>query len=212
MSNSAVVKPANSNIGVYLHWNGGPVSVSAFLEYCKLKNYRPLSDGYGIARFTQVVANFFGGNCSIGIEANVYEDEKCASGLDNGIYVVDGWNIVNRVGRVSSRENYDLNEMLKEIDKKQPQEEQLGDFLDAKKVKREDVKVGDMVFMQELNGTYKKYEVVGFGEDRYCNGTCIKGLPCVAKYGKVGSSPIVDYSGNINNYVRDEEVRVAADK
>ena len=40
MENRAIVKPKDQNVGVYLHWNGGIDSVTAFLEYCKLKDYR----------------------------------------------------------------------------------------------------------------------------------------------------------------------------
>ena len=61
MGNRAIVKPEGKDIGVYLHWNGGIDSVTAFLKYCELKQYRGFDDEYGIARFTQVVGNFFGG-------------------------------------------------------------------------------------------------------------------------------------------------------
>lgn len=56
MGNRAIVKPIDMNIGVYLHWNGGPKSVEAFLTYCELKKYRSFggsnADGYGICRLS----------------------------------------------------------------------------------------------------------------------------------------------------------------
>ena len=51
----------SNELGVYLHWNGGRDSVTAFLTYCKLKGYRPPeTDCYGWARLCQVIGNFFG--------------------------------------------------------------------------------------------------------------------------------------------------------
>lgn len=131
MGNRAIIKPADKDIGVYLHWSGGIDSVTAFLKYCELRNFRPFggscADGYGIARFCQVVANYFGGDgLSIGIETGVEETEDWAAGLDNGIYVVEGWDIVRRVGTSYPSEGYDLLEMLIEIDDAQPESQRIG--------------------------------------------------------------------------------------
>lgn len=124
MGNRAIVKPKDQNVGAYLHWNGGIDSVTAFLEYCKLKDYRDFggknADGYGLARFCQVVGNFFGGTTSIGIETDVEETEEYAKWMDNGIYVIDGWNISKRINPSNTKEGYDLQEMLLQIDEKQP--------------------------------------------------------------------------------------------
>ena len=60
MGNRAIVKPEGKDIGVYLHWNGGIDSVTAFLKYCELKEHRGFDDSYGMARFCQVVGNLFG--------------------------------------------------------------------------------------------------------------------------------------------------------
>ena len=130
MGNRAIIKAKNSDVGVYLHWNGGINSVTAFLEYCKLKGYRNFggeySDGYGMARFVQVVSNFFGGSDSIGIVSNVKETVDYAKGLDNGIYVVDGWDIVKRICGNDIVENYSIQDMLISIDEAQPIKEQFG--------------------------------------------------------------------------------------
>ena len=63
MGNRAVITTRenfeNNGIGVYLQWNGGRDSVSAFLEYCRLRNFRPPEeDNYGWARLIQIIANF----------------------------------------------------------------------------------------------------------------------------------------------------------
>lgn len=106
-------------IGIYLHWNGGRDSVQAFLKYCEIKGHRsPTSDNYGWARLAQVIGNFFGGSCSIGID--VCENLDCDNG-DNGVYFIDGWEIVGRAyNRGGEQNEYPLLEMLIEIDERQP--------------------------------------------------------------------------------------------
>lgn len=100
VGNRAIVKPKDQNVGVYLHWNGGIDFVTAFLEYCKLKDYRDFegknADGYGLSRFCQVVSNFFSGTTSIGIETDVKEAEDYAKWMDNGICIADGWDTRSR--------------------------------------------------------------------------------------------------------------------
>lgn len=193
MGNRAVIKPVGKNIGVYLHWNGGIDSVTAFLKYCELKGFRSFDDAYGMARFCQVVGNFFGGGLSVGIETDVSISKEYAEWLDNGIYVVKDWDIVEHLYSNEGREGYDLNQMLKEIDKKQPPTERLYDFLDAEEVNALDLKVGDLIFMHDYNGNYEKHRVVGIGEDRFVNGKNVLGVPYVDKW----------YSGpkNPNNYL-----------
>lgn len=194
MGNRAIVKPKGKNIGVYLHWNGGIDSVTAFLKYCELKDYRSFDDSYGIARFCQVVGNFFGGGLSIGIQSGIGETKHDAAYIDNGIYVVKGWKIVEHIGEREPREGYDLNDMLKAIDVKQPESEQLGDFLDAVETPIENIKVGDVVFVQNINGNYEKHKVVGIGEDCVVNGSNVLGIPYVDKWGNGPNNP--------NNYLR----------
>lgn len=196
MGNRAIIKPKGKDVGVYLHWNGGVDSVTAFLKYCELKGYRDFDDPYGMARFCQVVGNFFGGGLSIGIETdvNAYAKEENYY-IDNGIYVVKGWEIVDHFGSHHGREGYDLDDMLHEIDVKQPLTERLGDFLDGEETDISDIKIGDIVFVQNYNGNYEKHKVVGIGEDKYVNGTNVLGIPYIDKWGN-------DPSYNINNYIR----------
>ena len=193
MGNRAIVKPKGRDVGVYLHWNGGIDSVTAFLEYCKLKEYRAFggvfADGYGIARFCQVVGNFFGGGLSIGIETGVKETKEYAEFIDNGIYIIDGWDIVDRISPSNSREGYDLKEMLLEIDYKQPESEQIGeDFILAEVVDATELNVGDKVYILNYNGKPELFTVMGIDP--------IKGT-YVNKYERDGY-----YSWNGNNYIR----------
>lgn len=99
MGNRAVIttaKATNNSIGIYLHWNGGLESVLAFLECAKRLGMRnPNSDpSYGWARLAQVIGNFFGGSCSLGIGTLGMLD--CDNG-DNGTFYFDkDWDIVGR--------------------------------------------------------------------------------------------------------------------
>ena len=51
-----------------------------------------LAEHYGWARMAQVVGNFFGGSLSVGIDRY----RNLGDQGDNGVYVIDGWKIVDR--------------------------------------------------------------------------------------------------------------------
>lgn len=133
MGNRAVIttsKSSNvarsSDVGLYLHWNGGRDSVEAFLTYCRIQGFRsPEFDNYGWARLAQVIANYFGGDgLSVGIDKCSRLD--CDNG-DNGVYVIKGWEIVGRQYFEGPEQNeYDLEGMLVYIDEQQPANMQLG--------------------------------------------------------------------------------------
>lgn len=150
MGNRAVITTPSKEIGVYLHWNGGRDSVEAFLTYCKLKGYRsPEGDCYGWAHLCQVIGNFFGGDTSIGID--LY-DRLDTDNWDNGVYIIENWEIVGRLFNRNGEQNvYLLDQMLMEIDKAQPESERIGDYITAPMVPIESLKVGDMVY-QEYGG------------------------------------------------------------
>jgi hypothetical protein len=131
MGNRAVITASkaysvegSSDIGVYLHWNGGRDSVEAFLTYCKIKGYRaPDYDNYGWARLCQVIGNFFGGELSVGIDK--CQNLDCDNG-DNGTYIIKGWDIVGRkYHEGGEQQRYDLLEMVKAINEAQPVKEQM---------------------------------------------------------------------------------------
>lgn len=87
-----------NRVGVYLHWNGGRDSVVSFCRACRKIGFRcPTNDfSYGVARFVQLVANFFGGlnDCSVGV--NTIEHLDC-NNYDNGVFVVgEDWEVVGR--------------------------------------------------------------------------------------------------------------------
>ena len=121
--------------------------MEAFLKYCELRGFR--KDDYGVARFAQIVGNFFGGSLSIGI--GPCSKLGCDNG-DNGVYVVDGWEIVDRkYFEGMEQHSHDLTEMLVGIDEAQPERDRLGeDFIRAELKLASDLKVGDKVFMTLL--------------------------------------------------------------
>ena len=206
MGNRAVITTEKKDLGIYLHWNGGRDSVEAFLRYCDLRGFRPPdSDEYGWARLCQVIANFMGaGGLSVGISP--YTDDRRMDPGDNGIYVIRGWEVVDRVypyATFEEQRDYPLDEMLREIDAAQPPDQRLGAFLDAEEVPVPEVGVGDLVYMREVGGRYEAYPVVGVGEQgKVVNGVDVGGLPFVAMYGE-----LVPAEENCNNYLRTPTVR-----
>lgn len=197
MGNRAIITNREKKIAVYMHWNGGRDSVEAFLEYCKIQGYS--SGEYGISRFVQTVANFFGGQSSIGVLPYTGDRKMAGYGSDNGVYVVDNWEIVDRVyprEPFGEQANYDMAEMLEAIDDAQPENVRLGKVLEAEEIDTNDLEVGDTVFIYWFSA-YHEAKVIGFGEDRVCNGTNVKGLPMTDMY----------KADNINAYIRTEKVR-----
>lgn len=113
-----------NGVGIYLHWNGGRDSVTAFLTYAKMRGFRaPEQDCYGWARLCQIIGNFFGGSTSIGIDVC----DRLDGGSDNGTYIIEGWKIVGRHHSPDYEQRaYSLGDMLVDIDEHQPADEQIG--------------------------------------------------------------------------------------
>ena len=177
MGNRAVITTPEKVLALYLHWNGGRDTVEPLLKYCELQGYRPPStDSYGWARMAQVVGNFFGGSPSLGID----RFDRLGDQGDNGVYVIDGWKIVDRIELdydkdwnpvgwkqidPSREESYhDFDEMLHAFDAAMPEALRLGAFLDAEEIPVSEVRVGDKVWMREYESGYKLFEVAGFGD------------------------------------------------
>ena len=136
MGDRAVITTKDKEVGVYLHWNGDVTSVTAFLTWCKLRGLRaPDSQNYGWARLCQVIANYiegcnyaaaqtFGGfagafsGLSIGVDR--YEHLEGAADYDNGTYIIEGWDIVDREGPHETDECEALYPMLCRINRYQP--------------------------------------------------------------------------------------------
>ena len=175
MGNRAIITNKDKQLTIYLHWNGGRDSVEAFAEYCKLKNY------------SQVIGNFFGGTSSVGIFPYPGDEEAVHAASDNGVYILENWEIVKRIypkRRHGEQQVYKLDEMLREIDAAQPEGERIGAFLDAVEIPVDELKLGDKVWLHDhLRGTWSCHEVVGFGTKDAVNGLGFLGKPYVAKYG-----------------------------
>lgn len=121
MGNRAVITTPEKEVGLYLHWNGGPASVCAFLTYAKAYGVRdPHGDrAYFFARLCQITGNFLGGTLSCGID--VYEHCDTDNG-DNGTYIVGaGLDVIKRlydIGASESRKESYMRDFLKEINKR----------------------------------------------------------------------------------------------
>lgn len=130
MGNRAVITTRenfeNGGIGIYLHWNGGRDSVEGFLTYCKLQGYRePTSDNYGWLYLATTIGNYFGDGLSAGIDEVKYLD---CDNWDNGVYFIDGWDIVGReYFSGTEQDSYPLEDMLYRINEKQPEHMRLSD-------------------------------------------------------------------------------------
>ena len=101
MGNRAVITASTlrtMGVGIYLHWNGGPASVLAFLDVARERGYRdPAGDeSYAMARLCGLICEFFGGSDSVGIGPL---DRLDCDNHDNGVYVIgEGWEVVDRWG------------------------------------------------------------------------------------------------------------------
>ena len=150
---------------------------------------------------------------------------------DNGIYVIEGWRIVERltteydegwkpagvrdVEPCEEQCSYDFDEMLRSFDESMPEGLRLGEFLDSVEVPVGELEVGDEVWLRGVDGSWGSYPVVGFGQPE-CNRIPVRvetpggtariaypDRPYVARYGCDG-----DFSWNTNNYVHGDTVRI----
>jgi len=192
MGNRALLVSEKTNIGVYLHWNGGFDSVSAFTEYCRLRNFRDFDDDYGVARFCQIVGNFFGGSLSIGVVDTSHITEENAGWYDNGIYVIEGWKIKRHIGYEDEEETISEEELLNFldcIDRCQPEKERLGHgFIYASEVAPDFLMVGDKVYITTMCERVEEVTIVGIKD----------GVPYTNLYGNTPE----DWKNIPSNYIK----------
>lgn len=136
MGDRAVITTKDKEVAVYLHWFGDVTTVTAFLTWCKLRELRaPDEDSYGWARLCQVIANHIEGcnyvaaqtigwsavsfsGLSIGVDR--YENMEGAADWDNGTYIIEGWDIIDREGPYTTDKCEDIYPILYEINQYQP--------------------------------------------------------------------------------------------
>ena len=108
MGNRAVIHFQDSNVGMYVHWNGGRDTIEPMLEVAK--EYKLYSGDYGLARLAQMFGNFVGGTLSMGIDE--LERLDCDNN-NNGVYIIDSnFNIVDRQYMLGEeKSNYDPEEV-----------------------------------------------------------------------------------------------------
>lgn len=122
--------------------------------------------------------------------------------LDNGVYELENWEIVKHWNSdlisldEEYHDGYDLTKTLLDIDSKMPKNDRLTeDFIKADVVNISDLKIGDEVFVDTING-WELHKVAGFGTDMVINGSNRLGVPYVDLYRNDG-----DYTRNPNNYL-----------
>ena len=197
MSEAAVIRHVDQNMGVYILFCGNIDYVEMFLEYCKLKGYPTFVDydGYGVARFCQVVGNYFGGTHSLGVV-----EDTAQVWTDFGEYIIKDWDYIGGAWYEDERGSFNRNKILLDIDRAQPKDERLGrDFiLNTESVKLSDLKFGDklLVFVSDTTG-YRPYTVAGFGGEELVAQESVLGIPYINDRA-FGSS---DYSLFRDNYL-----------
>jgi len=102
MGNRAVIchSKDDTSIAIYVHWNGGPESILAFLEVCRHRCYRaPQADtAYGMARLCGLICEFFGHDSDTGVGISTLQ-EADTDNYDNGAYLLgESWTIKERFG------------------------------------------------------------------------------------------------------------------
>lgn len=124
MGDRAVITSQDKTLGIYLHWHGGRDYVTAFLKYCELRGFRnPSEDNYGWARLCQIISNYIGGDLSIGIDTF---DSFDGWQLDNGVYIIDGWEITGRECFTGEEQNYySILDLLIRINEAQPEKDRI---------------------------------------------------------------------------------------
>lgn len=188
MGNRCVITTEEREIGVYLHWNGGYDSVRCFLRYCELRGFRsPNNDCYGWARLCQVISNFFGADgLSIGVMPYSTDDRMDPG--DNGVFIIKGWRVIYNIcdGFKTSYDeleaglgskSYDMDNFLKVLDERQPSDQQLGDFLKAKKIPISEVKKGQIIYNQDYRRRWIGKPCLGFGVDEQVSYKNVLGIP-----------------------------------
>ena len=119
MGNRAVITIKEKDVpqedwnSLYLHWNGGRDSVEPFLHVAMLYGIRCNNDSsYAIARLSQLIGNTLKGTLSLGVGSY-----KCLDTTsDNGVYVVEDWEIVDRLNHDGYEQSeYNFDEFVAEI-------------------------------------------------------------------------------------------------
>lgn len=102
--------------------------------------------------------------------------------IDNGTYIVENWQIVKRIPEdIEEQNEYNMIEMLDDIDKAQPSNDRLGEkFIHAKVKKLNEISVGDLVYITEEDSSPSLYRVIG----KAVNPNTGKRCPYTNQYGE----------------------------
>lgn len=217
MSYSALLIAKDATIGLRLEWNGDRNSVKAFLKYAEYAQLPPINaDNKWIPPFITMVQNFFrDNNEAIRLETVDPQHFGDKTDYDSGIYVLDGYEIVDRINSPADKSpEHRMHDRLLSIDGTQPLINQLGDFLHGMDIPVEDIKIGDQVFLPRLfasgqyPGRYRLHTVLGFADNDPFNPITsndrFRGKPYVNMFSNQ------DNAVNPQSYITADTVRVPA--
>lgn len=150
-------KQANANLSpevkadslaVYVHWLGERRYIDAFLYYARLQEFRPpeADPRYAYARLAQVIANYIDGNGGVGIIPAEDTPIQELDPDDDGVYLIENWYITAHYRQewdeatdtpiwreaihnpdLDEYTDEEMDELMLEIDRRQPEHMQLGD-------------------------------------------------------------------------------------
>lgn len=202
MGNRAIIVGKGASIGIYLHWNGGRDSVEAFLGWAEMAELPGLDEsGRGVAPLVGMLVNYFGNDgTTVSVIPVNPRNLRGENPGDNGIYVVEGHTIVDRVHAPHFEQQwYVTEEMILEIDLAQPERDQIGaDYINAETKPATELAPGERVFVRS-HGHPKRftaYPVLGKTNN---------GVPYLDRY-----QGGIDNEKNPNAHVRTETVKIMA--
>lgn len=213
MSDCAVITTRSRELGLCLLDHGDPDTVGALLEYCALQDFcAPEIDGAGWATLCAVAHNYLfeeGGSSMLALRR--YDPSWEWEPKGYGVYVTEGWSIVDAVGEcrgllATGRHEADQDGLglVEMIDAAQPKAHQLGsEFVGTRRVPTSSLEVGDLVYVRPHPGWEPVVRsVLGFGE-LWVDGRLMKDVPYVDLFG------VGDPARSACNYLVGEKVRLA---
>lgn len=143
MGNRAVITDKDRKVGIYLHWCGDRDHVEALLKYCSINPAGGFGNDseYAMGQFIQVARNTMGASVGVTTTCNtLYGD-------DNGLYIVQGWTIVEHL-----MWDYDRDCEVPKSDKKISDDDLLDLLYDINEAQPSDNKFDGLTLRKTIKG------------------------------------------------------------
>lgn len=182
---SVIVTDKERTLGVGFDYRTDRITIEALLEYCNRKGG---SVGFGedtshaVVEVTKVVSNYLNSSMGVGIIS-----EPTSEWAIDGMYIVDGWDIVDRVKWDWKKdkeipyptENEQRIAFMKALDEKQPIEKQINDIIDATLMPVSEVDIGDCIYTYCNGLGFLKHIVTDFSDREEVDGKKVYALPII---------------------------------